>query len=90
MKTIPNVNQQLADLMNAIAALNAMNTPVTSIMIYSGKPVIRVSRDSPCVSHFRGKKSGYTMTGIDHQGRYRKGEVEIYGCRVIWSESLVH
>ncbi|HBV5887997.1 TPA: hypothetical protein MD201_005333, partial [Klebsiella pneumoniae] len=85
MKTIPNVNKQLADLMNAIAALNAMNTPVTSIMIYSGKPVIRVSRDSPCVSHFRGKKSGYTMTGIDHQGRYRQGEVEMYGCRVIWS-----
>lgn len=74
MKTIPNVNKQLADLMNAIAALNAMNTPVTSIMIYSGKPVIRVSRDSPCVSHFRGQKSGYTMTGIDHQGRYRQGK----------------
>ena len=33
MKTIPNVNQQLADLMDAIAALNAMNTPVTRKII---------------------------------------------------------
>ena len=64
MKTVPNINQQLANVMTAIAELNAMNTPVASIMIYSGKPVIRVSHDSPCVSHFRGQKSGYTMTGI--------------------------
>lgn len=90
MKTVPNVNQQLADVMTAIAALNEMNTPVTSIMIYSGKPVIRVSRDSPCVSHFREQKSDYTITGIDRQGHYRQGEIEFYGCRVIWSESLLH
>ncbi|HIG8799233.1 TPA: hypothetical protein ACYEOW_005588 [Raoultella terrigena] len=88
MKSVPNVSKQLADVMNAIAALKEMNTPVTSIMIYSGKPVIRVSHDSPCVSHFRGQKSGYTMTGIDRHGRFHQGETEFYGCKVIWSESL--
>ncbi|MFW3709834.1 hypothetical protein ACKLL6_06640 [Klebsiella quasipneumoniae subsp. similipneumoniae] len=90
MKTVPNINQQLANVMTAIAALNAMNTPVACIMIYSGKPVIRVSRDSPCVSQFREQESGYMMTGIDHLGRFRQGEIELYGCRVIWSESLLH
>ncbi|QLV87818.1 hypothetical protein HV265_12905 [Citrobacter sp. RHBSTW-00678] len=90
MKTVLNVNQQLADVMNAIMALNAMNTPVTSIMIYSGKPVIRVPRDSPCVSFFTEQKSGFTMSGIDRYGHFRQGEIDLYGCRIIWSESLIH
>ncbi|CAB1217873.1 MULTISPECIES: hypothetical protein [Klebsiella/Raoultella group] len=88
MKTVPNVNKQLANAMQAIAALNAMNSTVTSIMIYSEVPVIRVSRDSPCVRRFKEMKSGYTMTGIDRHGRFHQGETEFYGCKVIWSESL--
>lgn len=88
MKTVQDVNRQLSDVMRAIMALNAMNSSVTSIMIYSGKPVIRVTRDSPCISYFKNLESGYTMTGIDRQGHYHQGETEFYGCKIIWSESL--
>lgn len=88
MKTVPDVNRQLSDVMRAIMTLNAMNSPVASIMIYSEKPVIRVSCDSPFVSCFKNIEPDYTITGIDRQGHYRQGEAELYGCKIIWSESL--
>lgn len=88
MKTVPNVNQQLTNVMNAIAVLSAMDTPVTSIMIYSEKPIIRVSRNSPCVSYFKAQQAGCKTFGTDKQGRHQQGGVELYGCKVIWSESL--
>ncbi|HAG3149670.1 TPA: hypothetical protein G8O65_003931 [Salmonella enterica] len=88
MKTITNINQQISKVCSAIAALNATNTIVQMIMIASGKPVIRITKNSHCAQLLEQGKASYIHIGQDDSGPYRQGVFYLYGCRIIWSESL--
>lgn len=88
MKSITDINHQMSNVCSAIAALNAMNTTVQSIMIAGGKPVIRIARNGHCARLLAQGKASYTHMGHDKSGRFRQGVFELHGCRITWSESL--
>ncbi|MDI0399476.1 hypothetical protein QIV92_24320 [Raoultella ornithinolytica] len=90
MKTIPNVNKQLADLMNAI-----YGTQCNEYACLQHHDLFRKAGYS-CFSRqsvrqsFQGKKSGYAMTGIDHQGRYRQGKLRFMVAGLSGQNHLLH
>lgn len=88
MKCITYINQQLHHLQSAIAALNAMNSTVQSVMIVGSKPVIRIARNGHCARLLAQGKASYIHVGHDGSGRFRQGVFELHGCRITWSESL--
>lgn len=90
MKSIPDINQQLANLMMAIARLNAMQATVHSVMLLGSKPVIRIARDCHCIRLSDEGKASYSYFGHNRTGRFRQGTFELNSCRVIWSESLIN
>ncbi|EJQ1720640.1 hypothetical protein ACE30Q_001104 [Salmonella enterica] len=88
MKSVININQQMSNVCSAIAALNAMNTTVQSVMIAGSKPVIRIARNGYCARLLEQGKASYTHMGHDGSGRFKQGVFELHGCRITWSESL--
>lgn len=88
MKSATNINQQINNVCSAIAALNAMNITVQSVMIAGGKPVIRIARNGHCARLLEQGKASYTHVGHDGSGRFRQGVFGLHGCRITWSESL--
>lgn len=90
MKSIPNIQQQLADLNLALASLNAMNATVQSVMMCGKQPVIRIARNGHCLRLIESGKAFYNQIGRSNTGPFRQGMFEQYGCRIIWSESLIH
>ncbi|MEL4887858.1 hypothetical protein N6P31_12370 [Pectobacterium betavasculorum] len=90
MKSIPNIKQQLADLNLALASLNAMNATVQSVMMCGKQPVIRIAKNGHCMKLIESGKATYNKIGCNDTGPFRQGMFEQYGCRIIWSESLLH
>ncbi|MDX5630366.1 MULTISPECIES: hypothetical protein [Brenneria] len=90
MKAIPNINQQLADLHLAMASLRAINATVQSVMICGKQPVIRIARNGHCEKLIEKGQANYIHVGCGSTGLFRQGVFEQYGCRIIWSESLLH
>ncbi|MBE8614840.1 hypothetical protein CYG68_21210, partial [Morganella morganii] len=87
-KSISDINRQMSNVCSAIAALNAMNATVQSVMIAGNKPVIRIARSSLCNRLLAQGKAGYVHVGHGRSGSFRQGVFELHGCRVIWSELL--
>ncbi|MBG6248240.1 MULTISPECIES: hypothetical protein [Symbiopectobacterium] len=90
MKSIPNIKQQLSDLNLALASLNAMNATVQSIMMCGKQPVIRIAKNGHCMKLIESGKAFYNQIGLSQTGPFRQGMFEQHGCRIIWSESLLH
>lgn len=90
MKSIPNIHQQLANIQLAMASLQAMNATVQSIMMCGKQPVIRIARNGHCMKLIESGKATYNKIGRSGIGPFRQGMFEQHGCRIIWSESLLH
>lgn len=88
MKSIVDINRQMSKVQSAITALNATNTIVQMVMIAGGKPVIRITKNSHCAQLLEQGKASYIHIGQGDEGPYRQGVFYLYGCRIIWSESL--
>lgn len=88
MKSIPNIKQQFSDLNLALASLNAVNATVQSVMLKGSQPIIRIARNGHCAKLIEKGAARYVLTGVDNNGRFRQGEFEQHGYRIIWSESL--
>ncbi|MEC5319005.1 hypothetical protein VSX61_08655 [Brenneria populi subsp. brevivirga] len=88
MKAIPNINEQLANIKDVMVSLRAMNATVQSVMIKGSKPLIRIARNGHCEKLINSGVARYVVIGCDSNGRFRQGEFEQHGCRIIWSESL--
>ncbi|EPM9395235.1 TPA: hypothetical protein OB875_001047 [Escherichia coli] len=89
MKSTVDINRQMSNVCSAIAALNAMNATVQSVMIAGSKPLIRIARSSLCNRLLAQGKASYVHIGHGRSGSFRQGVFELHGCRVIWSELLL-
>ncbi|AIA72721.1 conserved hypothetical phage-related protein [Pectobacterium atrosepticum SCRI1043] len=88
MTSVLNIDEQLSNVQAVMTALRAMNATVHSVMLKGSQPVIRIARNGHCAKLIENGVARYVLNGVNNNGRFRQGEFEQHGCRIIWSESL--
>ncbi|MEI7177518.1 hypothetical protein WCT65_00455 [Pectobacterium carotovorum] len=88
MTSVLNIDEQLSNVQAVMTALRAMNATVHSVMLKGSQPIIRIARNGHCAKLIENGVARYVLTGVNNNGRFRQGEFEQHGCRIIWSESL--
>lgn len=71
-----------------IKALSAQNIVVRSVTLANKRAVIRISYCRYCDQLIQQGKAIYQYFGCNAEGRYRQGQFNTGGCKVVWTEAL--